>query len=57
VKTWNKMLNECAKETGEEWTSLDLFYRDVRTTRDTCKLQPDEAVWWDDIVPGIRERM
>jgi hypothetical protein len=59
-----KILNECANESGEEWTSLEFFYRGVGCARHLCKPtvlvgvpHPERAVWWEGVVPRIKEKV
>jgi hypothetical protein len=51
-------------ESGEEWTSLEFYYRGVGWARNLCKPtvvvgvpHPERAVWWEVVVPKIIEKV
>ncbi|KAF1939182.1 hypothetical protein EJ02DRAFT_457228 [Clathrospora elynae] len=54
------VLNGC----GEAWTSLEFYYRGVGNTRNDCRAtvligvpEPGRKVWWEDVVPIVREKV
>lgn len=55
-----KVLDGC----GEDWTSLDFYYRGVGPTRAECVATvmigvpgPEKEVWWEDVVPEVRAKV
>ncbi|KAJ4369021.1 hypothetical protein N0V83_006103 [Neocucurbitaria cava] len=51
-------------DSGEEWTSLEFFYRGFGPTRKDCKATvligvpgPNKAVWWEDVLPKVQEKV
>ena len=51
-------------ESGEEWTSLEFFYRGLGPTRNECKAtvligvpQPNRSVWWEVVLPAIEKKV
>ncbi|KAF1852079.1 uncharacterized protein K460DRAFT_351924 [Cucurbitaria berberidis CBS 394.84] len=49
---------------GEEWTSLEFFYRGTGPTRQDCKVtvligvpEPNRRVWWEVMLPILMEKV
>ena len=51
-------------DSGEEWTSLEFFYRGFGPTRNECKAtvligvpEPNRSVWWEDVFTTVQEKV